>query len=55
MELATLHPGATLDEARENTGWELRVADPLPETPPPTERELRLIREQLDPEGSYAQ
>jgi hypothetical protein len=29
------------------------VAEALSETPPPTEDELRLIREQLDPEGLY--
>jgi len=53
MELASLHAGVTLDEARDNTGWSLRVADDLSETPPPTEVELRLIREELDPEGAY--
>ena len=53
MELASLHAGVTLDEARDNTGWSLRVADDLSETPPPTEVELQLIREELDPEGAY--
>ena len=32
-------------------GWEVRVADRLAETPPPTTEELRLIREELDPAG----
>ena len=50
---AALFAGVTLDEARDNTGWSLRVADDLSETPPPTEVELRLIREELDPEGAY--
>ena len=53
MELASLHPGVDLDRARENTGWELRVADNLTDTPPPTSEELRLIREELDPAGAY--
>ena len=53
MELASLHPGVSLDQARENTGWELDVADDVTETPAPTEQELRLIREELDPEGAY--
>jgi len=53
MELASLHPGVAMDKARENTGWDLRVADDLTDTPPPTEEELRLIREELDPAGAY--
>ena len=51
MTLATLHPGVTLEEVRSNMAWEPRVADDLGETPPPTEEELRLIREELDPQG----
>src|SRR5439155_23890533 len=46
MELASLHPGVTLDEVRENTGWNLRVAASVTETPPPSQEELRLIREE---------
>ncbi len=53
MELASLHPGVTEEDARSNTGWELRVAGDLAETPPPTDEELRLIREELDPAGAY--
>jgi glutaconate CoA-transferase, subunit B len=53
MELSSLHPGVTLEEARDNTGWELRVADHVTETPPPTSEELTLIREELDPQGAY--
>ena len=53
MELASLHPGVTVDQVRENTGWALRVPDDVPETPPPTAEELRLIREELDPAGTY--
>jgi len=53
MFLASLHPGVSLQDARDNTAWELRVAKDLEETPPPTEEELRLVREELDPEGAY--
>ncbi len=53
MTLASLHPGATLEDVREHTGWEMRVAPELSETPPPTAEELRIIREELDPEGVY--
>src|SRR2546423_389562 len=53
MMLVTLHPGVTLDDVRASMGWEPRIADDLSETPPPTDEELRLIREELDPGGVY--
>jgi glutaconate CoA-transferase subunit B len=53
MLLRTLHPGVTLDDVRANMGWEPRIADDLDETPAPTDEELRLIREELDPGGVY--
>ena len=54
MTLTSLHPGVTMDDIAENTGWEMKVADDVRETPAPTEEELRLIREELDPEGTYS-
>lgn len=53
MTLMTMHPGVTLDQVRENMGWDPRVSDDLGETPAPTDEELRLIREELDPAGAY--
>ncbi|MDP9297436.1 MAG: CoA-transferase subunit beta [Actinomycetota bacterium] len=53
MTLQTLHPGVTLEDVRANTGWEPRIAEDLGETPPPTDDELRLVREELDPQGVY--
>jgi glutaconate CoA-transferase subunit B len=53
MRLDSLHPGATLGQIRETIGWEPKVAEPLLTTPAPTAAELRLIREELDPEGAY--
>jgi acyl CoA:acetate/3-ketoacid CoA transferase alpha subunit len=37
--------GATVEEAKEATGWELRVAEELETTDPPTERELEILRD----------
>ena len=54
MELRSLHPGVTLEEVREATSWELRSAARVTETQAPTDDELRLIREELDPEGTYS-
>jgi len=53
MTLESLHPGVTLEQARESTGWDLKVAADVRETEPPSEQELRLIREELDPGGAY--
>ena len=53
LVLTALHPGATLSQARENTGWPLRAAGDLKETEPPTETELAILREELDPDGIY--
>jgi glutaconate CoA-transferase subunit B len=53
MELRNLHPGVTVAQVQENTGWNMNVSDDLGETPAPTEQELRLIREELDPDGAY--
>ena len=44
LTLVALHPGATVEEAREATGWDLRVAEHLDTTEPPTEEELRILR-----------
>jgi len=51
--LTALHPGATVEQAIKNTGWKLKVADDLKTTEPPTDDELRLLREELDPTGIY--
>ncbi len=51
--LTALHPGASVEQARENTGWDLKTASRLACTQPPTEEELRILREELDPQGIY--
>jgi glutaconate CoA-transferase subunit B len=53
MTLRTRHPGVSLDDVKANMGWEPKVATDLGVTPAPTEEELRLIREELDPGGVY--
>jgi glutaconate CoA-transferase subunit B len=53
MILSSIHPGVTREEVQAEVGWPLKVAGELKTTDPPTEEELRLIREELDPEGAY--
>ena len=45
LTLTALHPGVTLEQAQEATAWELKVADELETSDPPTEDELGLLRE----------
>lgn len=51
MCVESLHPGVTVDDIRANTGFEMLFVDPLPVTPEPTDEELRILREEVDPEG----
>ncbi|MEO7117843.1 MAG: CoA-transferase [Candidatus Limnocylindrales bacterium] len=53
MRLDSLHPGSTLEQVRDAMAWEPRVSAAVAETAAPTDDELRLIRESLDPEGIY--
>jgi glutaconate CoA-transferase subunit B len=50
--LASVHPGHTADEVRENTGWDLQVAVEVKDTLAPTESELTAIR-RFDPDGFW--
>lgn len=51
MRLTHLHPGVTVDRIAAKTGFEVALADDLDETPAPTDQELGLLREQVDPLG----
>ncbi len=51
MRVESLHPGVTFEQVQENCGFELLKADNLEITPPPTGEELRILREEVDPEG----
>jgi glutaconate CoA-transferase subunit B len=50
MVLKEIHPEVSLKKVRENLGWEVKVSRKPQTTAPPTEEELRIIREELDPE-----
>jgi glutaconate CoA-transferase subunit B len=42
--LDSVHPGHTIAEVQEQTGWAVQVSPDAVETPPPTARELAEIR-----------
>jgi glutaconate CoA-transferase, subunit B len=52
MQILALHRGTTVEQAQENTGFELLIAADLSVTEPPTEHELAVLRH-LDPERLY--
>lgn len=45
LTLAALHPGVTVEQVKANTGWDLKVAEPLALTRAPTAAELGTLRE----------
>ena len=44
LKLTSVHPGVSVDEVRDATGWELQVADNYEVTPAPTFEELTVLR-----------
>jgi len=51
LRLASCHPGVTVEEVEARTGFPLETAPDFEETTPPTEEEVRLLREEIDPLG----
>jgi len=53
MYLDSHHPGVSVEQIKENTGWTLKVSPSVKETEPPTEDQVAMLREKIDPEGYY--
>lgn len=51
--LTALHPGASKEQVLESTGWDVKISDNLRYTSPPTDEELKILREELDPAGIH--
>ena len=51
MRIRSIHPGVTVDEIVAATGFELVIPDDVAESRLPTDEELTLIREVIDPKG----
>jgi glutaconate CoA-transferase subunit B len=45
MTVVSIHPGVTREQILENSGWKIAFAVKVAETPPPTSRELEVLRE----------
>ena len=53
MKLLSIQPGTSVDQVLENTGFDLLVADEITENPPPSTKELRILREEVDKDRFY--
>jgi glutaconate CoA-transferase, subunit B len=51
MRLTCYHPGSTIEQIQKKTGFPLMVAPDVQETVAPTDAEVRLLREEIDPLG----
>ena len=49
MYLAEYYPGVTVENVVENTGFEIDTATAT-ESTPPSDEELRVLREEIDPQ-----
>jgi glutaconate CoA-transferase subunit B len=54
MRLESIHPNTTLEDVLANMNFRPIVPDNVPFTEPPTAEQVRLIREEIDPERAYA-
>jgi glutaconate CoA-transferase subunit B len=54
MTLLATHPGVTVEEVMDNTGFDLLIPpEGVGVNDPPTAEELRILREEVDPERIY--
>ena len=49
MRIISVNPGYSTKEVQDNCSFELLKADKIAETLPPTDEELRVLREKVDP------
>jgi glutaconate CoA-transferase, subunit B len=53
MTLEAVYPGVSVQDVIDNTGFEMLIADEVTQIEPPTIEELRLLREEIDPDKLY--
>ncbi len=53
MYLESYHPGVTVEQIKENTGWSLKISATVHETERPDPELIRILREELDPTGVF--
>ena len=55
MRLKSLHPGVSVDDVVQNTGFELVIPPQVPATPLPTPEQLHVLRSRIDVGGALRQ
>jgi len=53
MTLLATQPGVSVEQVIENTSFDLLLADPVEQNPPPTQEELRILRDEVDKDRMY--
>jgi len=53
MVLKAHNPAVSIQEVKEGVQWDLKIHRDVCPLDPPSEKELRVLREQVDPEGMY--
>ena len=51
VKLLSLHPGVTVEEVVENSGFDIIIPDRIEVSPEPADEDLRILREEIDPAG----
>ena len=51
LRLISYHPGVSISQIQARTGFELDISPQAAETTPPTDDEIKLLREEIDPLG----
>ncbi len=51
LKLVSIHPGVTLAQIKENSGFDIIIPTNIPQSPEPTEEELTILRRDIDPAG----
>lgn len=54
MVLTSIHPGCTVEQVRENTGWDVAIDNNQKVTEPPTSQELEVIRDRIEGFSKFA-
>ena len=53
MYLDTYYSRGTIEEIKEGFQWDIKVSKKVKVAPPPTEEEIQILREEIDPFGMY--
>jgi acyl CoA:acetate/3-ketoacid CoA transferase beta subunit len=51
LKLVSIHPGITVEQVQDNSGFPIIIPDNVPVTPEPPDNYLRILREEIDPAG----